>query len=96
MTFKKEISIDGVAAISCAVIIIIFLARLSFTQDSQAETIKQHSVMLGELPDIKIALVKIESRDQITDAQQQRINDFESRIRDLEKSHDRHYGVDAK
>ncbi len=92
MTFKREISIDGVAAITAAVVIVVLIAKMSFTQDAQAETLKQHSAALGDIPDIKMAIVKIEARNQITDAQQERINDFETRIRELEKGADGSYG----
>lgn len=86
MTFKKEISIDGVATLVCAVGIITFLARIQFTQEFQSKVIEQHSIKLEAISDIKTAIVKIEARNQITDEQSIRIQDFEARLRALEKT----------
>lgn len=88
MTFKKEISIDGVAVIVSTVGLIVWLANIHFTQEVQAKTLNDHTTQLQSIEAIKISLTKIEARDEITAQQANRINDFEQRIRSLEKASD--------
>ncbi|MES2367051.1 MAG: hypothetical protein V4563_14340 [Pseudomonadota bacterium] len=49
MTFKKEISIDGVAVIVAAVALICWVVTIKNTQDTQAKVIEQHTMDLRQV-----------------------------------------------
>lgn len=49
MTFKKEISIDGVAVIVATVGLVAFLVGLNYTQKAQGQTISEHTQELRQM-----------------------------------------------
>jgi uncharacterized protein YoxC len=49
MTFKREISIDGVAVIVAAVGCIVWLVTMHITQNSQGETLNEHTLELRQM-----------------------------------------------
>ena len=85
MTFKKEISIDGVAVICASVALCVWLVTLKNTQSQQGEVLVNHT---QELKEIHSILVQEQLKNEATDVLQKTSFDHETRIRVLEKDAD--------
>lgn len=49
MTFKREISIDGVAVIVASIGLVTFLVGLNITQRNQGDTLTEHTAELRQM-----------------------------------------------
>lgn len=85
MTFKKEISIDGVAVIVATIGLVAWLVTQKNHLDQLTSVVGEHAQILKEDQTI---INNIEMRNQITDSLEKESEDHESRIRTLEKDAD--------
>jgi hypothetical protein len=85
MTFKKEISIDGVTVILATLALCVWLVTLKNNQDETAKTVDGHTV---ELKEIHAILVEEQVKNEATDELRRASDDHEARLRTLEKDAD--------
>lgn len=85
MTFKKEISFDGVAGMVVGVAVIGFLFKLQFTVEGHSAQLADHSMEIKQLHSI---LEQEQLKSEAADHLQKTSDDHEIRIRVLEKDAD--------
>ena len=85
MTFKPEITIDGVAIVAGLIGICVWLGVQANRLDTLTEVVKEQGSMLK---DHQKMIVDIELRNETTDQLQKESSDHENRIRILEKDVD--------
>ncbi len=85
ITFKREISIDGVVAICAIVAALTWAITLKTTQDTQGRVLDGHTTELKEIHSI---LVSEQLKNEAVDVIRSQGNDHETRIRSLEKNAD--------
>lgn len=85
MTFKKEISFDGVAIITGIILLTVWIATLKNNQDATAKTVESQGV---ELKEIHAILIQEQLKSEAMDMLRKSNDDHETRIRVLEKDAD--------